>query len=300
MIRYDITESDLLARIDRQRSGWRTRAEAATACFRRAGMYGEPGDTAWNSHLYGVLPQPFWGQIKAVYMRLQKNKCAFCERKLTVRVKDHDVEHFRPKRAVKAWPPLSTDPAFPEGYYLLAYHPLNYATTCEHCNRGLKRSYFPIAAARLSGQDDPASLQPERPLLIYPIGQKDTDPEELLGFQGIVPVPKYTDPTTHENHRARVTINFFDLQEREELRRERAEVIQTIYLALGLENAPETRRRRLARITIRQYTASGLQHTNCARCFVALYRRNPAQAERFATLAIHLLSKLVRRPSARY
>lgn len=144
----------------------------------------------------------------------------------------------------------------------------------------------------MSGQDDPVHLRPERPLLIYSIGQIDTDPEDLLGFQGVFPVPKNADPNTHEHQRARVTIDFFDLQEREELRRERAEVILTLYLALGLENAPNVRRRRLARTAIQQNTAGGFQHTNCARCFVALYRQDPRRAGTLATLATRLLRKL--------
>ncbi len=293
MIRYDISEADLRTRIDRQKANWQTRAAEATALFRQAGTYGERDDKLWNTQTYGIPPRPFWGEIKAVYMRLQKNKCAFCERKLTVRAKDHDVEHFRPKRAVMAWPPLPADPPFPEGYYLLAYHPLNYATACEHCNRGLKRSYFPVAAARLSGQDDPVPLTPERPLLIYPLGPVDTDPEELLGFQGIIPVPKEADPDTYGYRRARVTIDFFDLEGREELRRERAEVIQQLYLALEHEDAPKASLRLLAQRTIRQKISGRSQHANCARCFVILYRQAPRRARGFVTLATRYLTTLV-------
>lgn len=292
MIRYDISEADLLARIDARKPGWRVRAAAATALFRRAGVYGEPGDASWDLQTYGPPPRPFWGEIKAVYMRLQRNKCAFCERKLTTRTKDHDVEHFRPKRAVAAWPLLPTDPPLSEGYFLLAYHPLNYATACEHCNRGLKRSFFPIAGARLPGRDDPAHLAPERPLLIYPIGRADPDPEDLLGFRGIIPVPKSADTDTHEHDRARVTIGFFELDGREELRRERAEVIQHLYLSLAHEDAPRASLRLLARRTIRQRTGAGSQHTNCARCFVALFREDSERARRLALAATRFLGAL--------
>ena len=110
MIRYDITETELRARIDRQKADWQTRAASATALYRRAGKYGEPDDKNWDAETRGVPPSPFWGQIKAVYMKLQKNKCAFCERELTTRPKDHDIEHFRPKRAVVSWPSLPMDP----------------------------------------------------------------------------------------------------------------------------------------------------------------------------------------------
>ena len=281
MIRYDITEVDLLAQIDREKADWRTRAATATALFRQAKTYHEP-------------PSPFWGEIKAVYMRLQKNKCAFCERKLTVRSKDHDVEHFRPKRGVEAWPLLAADAPFSEGYYLLAYHPLNYATTCEHCNRGLKRSYFPIVGARLSGQDNPTNLSLEQPLLIYPIGQIDTDPEVLLGFKGTAPSPRNADPDSYENHRAQVTIDFFDLQYREELLRERAEVIETLHHLLVLAHRmPDSRRQRKVQTIIRRKQSSGSQHANCARCFVALYRQDPAEAERLVDKATDYLDSLI-------
>ena len=300
MIRYDITDAELRSRIDHEKADWQTRAANATDFYRRVGFYGEPDDKYWNTRLYGTPPWPFWGEIKRVYVRLQKNKCAFCERKLTRRLKDHDVEHFRPKRLVMVWPspgtslyPFSTGGGYAEGYYLLAYHPLNYATACEHCNRGLKRSYFPTESARLSGQDDPINLRPERPLLLYPIGQIDSDPEALLGFRGIAPGPRDADPSSHENHRAQVTIDFFDLQSREELLRERADLIQSLYLALTHENSSTTALRNLARSVIRQRTHQRWPHTNCARCFVALYRQEPAEAERLVVEATDYLDSLI-------
>lgn len=289
MIRYDISKKELLARIDHVRADWRTRARAATALYRRAGKYGEPGDRLWDVQTHGVPPNPFWGQIKAVYVRLQKNKCAFCERELSKRPKDHDVEHFRPKRAVLPWPPLSSDPPFPEGYYLLAYHPLNYATSCEHCNRGLKRSYFPIDGSRISGKDDPVQLRTERPLLIYPIGRIDTDPEDLLTFQGIIPVPKHSDRSTYEYRRAQVTIEFFELGKREELWRGRSKVIQTLYLAFLAENLPSEEDQEYGRKTIQQATSTEGEHANCARCYVTLYRQAPEEARRLGRLAIEFL-----------
>lgn len=280
MIRYDITKAELLARIDQVNPTWRTRAAARTALFRQAHAYLEP-------------PAPFWGEIKSVYIALQKNKCAFCERELTHRRKDHDVEHFRPKRAVEPWPPLATDPAFDEGYYLLAYHPLNYVTACEHCNRGLKRSYFPVQSSRTAGQGNPTRLSLERPLLIYPLGRIDTNPEKLLGFEGIVPVPKNTDTRTYEHQRAKVSIEFFDLEKREELRRERAKVIQTLYIALISTEASNEELREIVQSTLEQRASNRFEHTNCARCFVKLYQQNPEEAKRLAKLAVTFLSQLV-------
>lgn len=287
MIRYDITEVALRAKIDHQQADWQTRAATATSLFQQAGKYGEPDDKTWDTQTYGVPPAPFWGQIKPVYMRLQKRKCAFCERKLTVRTKDHDVEHFRPKRAVEAWPSYPADSAFPEGYYSLAYHPLNYATACEHCNRGLKRSWFPVAATRLSGQTDPQQMAFELPLLIYPIGHIDADPEELIGFRGITAIVRNGSLSSHEQERASVSIEFFELNVREELLRERADVIVQLFLALAHEVTSSMRL--LARRVIRTKTADMSQHTNCARCFVALYRQDPRAAKRLFELASRYL-----------
>ena len=50
-------------------------------------------------------------EVKAVYIRLQKNKCAYCERQLTGLdhggAIEHDLEHYRPKGHVPAWPPVT-------------------------------------------------------------------------------------------------------------------------------------------------------------------------------------------------
>ncbi len=300
MIRYDITEVELWSRIDRLKPNWKANAATATSLFRRAGTYGEREDKSWDTQTYGLPPTPFWGQIKAVYMRLQKNKCAFCEQKLSVRARDHDVEHFRPKRGVKAWPPpggptygFPTGRAFPEGYYLLAYHPLNYATSCSHCNQGLKQSYFPIESAHLSGQDSPLDLEPELPLLVYPIGDRDTDPEDLLGFRGIAPRPKNVDQSSRENHRARVMIDFFDLSDREELLRERSEVIEHLHpFLVSADDATDLPRQRRAKSIIHRMRSDGSKHANCARCFIALHQEDPNQAERFANLATAFLDTL--------
>ena len=289
MIRYDITKAELWRQIDRLRPTWRSRAADAMALFRRAGTYGERADDGWDTQTHGVPPNPFWGEIKPVYMQLQKNKCAFCEREMSHRPKDHDVEHFRPKRSVEPWPPLPADPPFPEGYYLLAYHPLNYATACEHCNRGLKRSYFPVEAARIPGQDDPARLRPERPLLIYPIGRIDANPEDLMGFQGVIPVPKNTNPATHEHQRAQATIDFFDLRGRDELRRGRAKVIRTLFLAFMAQDAADGEGQEQAQDTIEQCLSDGSEHANCARSFVTLHRQNQTEAKQIGALAIKSL-----------
>ncbi len=144
MIGYRVSFSTLTADIEREKPGWMDRAKKRTDAFRAKGKYAERG---------GI-----WSEVKPVYMRLQGNaKCAYCERKLeavTLGKGEQDVDHFRPKRNVKSWrvrkaltdagvAASSAPPTGSGGYYLLPYHPFNYAAACKPCNSALKKDYFP-------------------------------------------------------------------------------------------------------------------------------------------------------------
>jgi hypothetical protein len=220
MIRYPVDRDALLEAIEAEVPGWLARARERTDRLRAAGRYEESS---------GI-----WSEIKAVFRRLQAQKCAFCERQLAGEpfgAIEHDVEHYRPKSSVRKWPPASrairydfdTGDEFETGYYLLAYSVFNYVTACKVCNTPLKSNYFPIAGRRGSATvDNPDRLARERPFLPFPLGDTDSDPEELISFDGILAVPTSPDLVSHEWRRAAVTIDFFALNEREELRRERA------------------------------------------------------------------------------
>ncbi len=177
-------------------------------------------------------------------MRLQgESKCAYCERKLeSVRygAGEQDVEHFRPKKGIRPWrAPVSlrdagitiTDPVgVDRGYYLLAYHPCNYAAACKPCNSALKRDYFPIAGAFQIAGGDPEALQDELPLLIYPLGTFDTDPEHLIEFYGLTPRPVVEEG--HARCRALTTLTFFHLADpigRKNLYRERGLILCALF-----------------------------------------------------------------------
>ena len=281
MIRYPITQAHLEAAVDAVSPTWRQRGMARTEAFRIAGRYEEP-------------PAPFWSEIKAVFMRIQRNKCAYCERQLAAvdhGLIEHDVEHFRPKNAVRAWPPINrevpftypfpTGSDFPEGYYLLAYNLLNYAVACKPCNSILKSNYFPIAGDRISGQDDPRSLAAEQPLLIYPLGDMDEDPAELIRFTGPIPVPASHDTTTLAYQRARVTIDLFKLDTREELLRERLLIIS--HLAVVLRGAANGETEMIN--FIRVFVAANHPRANCMRCFMRLFASDREQAEALADAA---------------
>lgn len=104
MIRYNTTRSELERKIGKP---WLQAAARKTAAFRKARRYNEREGS--------------WSKIKQVYIDLQFGKCAYCERHFGSDEKsriEHDVEHFRPKSAVKAWPPLGHRDAynFPTGH----------------------------------------------------------------------------------------------------------------------------------------------------------------------------------------
>lgn len=288
MIRHPVTRRRLESLIRAHDTTWMDRARARTEAFRAAGRYDERS---------GI-----WSEVKPVFMRLQHNKCAFCERRLAGErfgTIEHDVEHFRPKSEVKRWPSpriarergiaydFATGEETKEGYYLLAYEPWNYVTACKTCNTALKSSYFPVAGPRVSGGKDPRSMKAEKPFLIYPLGSLDDDPEELITFVGPLPVPRAR--SGHRFRRAQVTIDFFELDTREELLRERAEQIRSFYMALHLLETGGPSGRAVAQGAIRDHLSPRSPHSGCVRAFHALYQRDSSKAEEIVQLVLEYL-----------
>jgi hypothetical protein len=281
MIRYPIDLDVLEGWVDQEVPGWRVRAADRTESFRLAGRYDE------NS--------PIWSEIKHIFMTLQHNKCAYCERQLAVgefAPVEHDVEHFRPKGAVEEWPPADPDGTgrwrglaygFPtggsseDGYYLLAYSLRNYATACKPCNSPLKSNYFPIAGPRNHSAEEPAELEPELPFLMYPIGDLDDDPESLMGFEALVPLPLAV--SGEAKRRAHVTIDFFGLATREDLLLGRAQVLDALYIALRTIDGPDKALHPHAKRSVTRLTGAQSAHTNCARSFQRLYQKDRSFAE---------------------
>lgn len=279
MIHYRFSRARLERLIAKESTTWMADAQAKTQAFRNLKRYKEKKGS--------------WGSIKRAYMLLQYGKCAYCERKVgddkESRV-EHDVEHFRPKGKVRSWPtekraaqlayPFTTGEAADNGYYLLAYNISNYAVTCKKCNTTYKSNYFPIAgAARCLDDDAPTALAQEQPFLIYPLGDLDARPEDLITFQGTIAVP--VADAGHDHDRARVTIDFFKLAVgRDELLRERAVLLKALYWAL--DDLKETRnplRRAAARQTVRMALSRKNPHTNCLRSFFMLYRTDQKTAD---------------------
>jgi|SRR5579871_2585733 len=294
MIRYSISLADLTTAIEHEKRGWMLRAKERTDTFRSLGKYQETST--------------IWSEVKPAYMRLQGDaKCAYCERKLEALVYgkvEQDVEHFRPKGNVKAWRVRKslTDagvrvtlvPESKGGYYLLPYHPFNYAAACKPCNSVLKRDYFPISKNYDLGNDDPAVLISELPLLIYPIGDFDADPETLIQFTGLSPQP--VAPAGYPRHRALVTIDFFKLDDpiqRKNLFRERAAILLALFGQLEKMHGDGTDQEKArAKAVVEAYQHDSAPHANCARSFVRLFANAPDQARTFFDKAVDFISSM--------
>lgn len=292
MIGYRISLAQLRARINQKDPNWLADAAARTIRIRTAGRYTERAS--------------IWSRIKPVYMQLQGEcKCAFCERKLEAPQfgrGEQDVEHFRPKKRVNKWTVprelqrvgiTCTDPG-PQaaGYHLLAYALFNYCASCKPCNSALKRNYFPIAATYDQQGDDPKALRTEQPYLIYPIGDFDEAPEDLIAFRGLFAYPLAAGGLRRD--RARVTIHFFQLNSlrRRNLLLERARIISALFpqlevLAGRVQGLPVAD----AQLVVDTYTSRRSPHTNCARSFVRLYHSDRDEAQRIHAAALRKIRR---------
>lgn len=279
MIGYRLSQSELERLIQDKKSDWLDRALVRTEGFRDKGRYYEKGS--------------IWSEVKPVYMRLQGNcKCAYCERKLESMdygKGEQDVEHFRPKKRLKTWkvPKALTDqgisfsvvPHSAGGYFLLPYHVFNYCAACIPCNRGLKKDYFPIAGDYTLEGESPQSLTKERPYLIYPIGDFDVDPEDLITFYGTS--PRAVAASGHRRSRALATIEFFkldDVNKRKNLIQDRAMVIVAMYPQLEKRGKAGEDSAKAARL-VEGFTNPNSRHTNCARSFRRLFELDPVEAK---------------------
>ena len=271
MIRYDASAAAIEAAVDAISPKWRDKAAKRTAAFTKAGKYAEKS--------------AIWSEVKPVFMAAQRNKCVFCERQFENELYgkiEFDLEHFRPKSSVLAWPvpgrhdhsyDFETGGANEAGYYWLPYDLGNYAASCKVCNSNLKSNFFPVAGERLTAPGDLAS---ERAYLTYPIGTGDADPESLIAFVATTAVPRAAGGA--DRLRGQVAIDFFDLNRREELHRQRAAMIMLLGGALSNISAgigDDTDEALAERIV-----GDVFPHTNCLRSFRRLWDEEEAFGRR--------------------
>lgn len=267
MIRYNASAADLEADINAIDPAWLAKAATRTAKFVANRKYEEAS--------------AIWSTVKPAFMKAQKNKCVFCERQFESELYgkiEFDLEHFRPKSSVKAWPgPGINPPAYsfatggdnPSGYYWLAYDLGNYAASCKVCNSVLKSNYFPVAKARVT---EPGDLTAEKAFLCYPIGSGDDDPESLVTYVATTAVPKMK--TGPRRRRAQVIIDFFSLNRREQLHRERASFI--VLLGASLANITSGNGDAIDDQLVDRLLRPEMPHTACLRAFKAAWDKDLA------------------------
>lgn len=114
--------------------------------------------------------------VKGALRIAQHDKCSFCEAKVS-HVAFGDVEHFRPKAALRA--KQGTAIRRP-GYFWLAYEWTNLLFACEPCNRRHKGSLFPLIDENTRANAPSDDLARETPLFIDPTLE---DPSTHIGFR---------------------------------------------------------------------------------------------------------------------
>ena len=170
-------------------------------------------------------------QIKQALIKLQSNKCCFCESKV-IQVDDGDVEHFRPKAAYKQ---KKSDKLQRPGYFWLAYDWNNLFLACTKCNQRNKKNLFPVFDERKRVKNALGNLLDEKPYFLHP--EFDV-PEDHITFEGAFIRPK------DGSQRGKKTILELDLK-RMPLFDTRKEIYDLVKALIGLyqsipKNIPET------------------------------------------------------------
>ncbi len=252
---------------------WTRRARTRTAANRKAGQY--------------VSTANIWSEIKNIFVRHQKTKCAYCERKLGDAGIEWDVEHFRPKKKVVEWTApgftgIRTGSSDEKGYFLLAFEPENYLASCKPCNSTHKGNFFPIAGQREAMAGSMEETRNERPYLLNPLDRDEQPPESLISFFGVL--PRATQGSQADRRRAAITIKVLGL-DRPDLEYPRFEKIMNLWNALQSEDSPQEARRQQGRRSVKALTAVGSPMTNCARSFLRLYQSDRDTADEIARIA---------------
>lgn len=81
MIRYPISEAELRQKIREEDPEWLDDAAKRNEAFHAAGYYDEKLEFESGGKM--VKASPIWSRIKPIFMRLQFEKCAYCERQLS-------------------------------------------------------------------------------------------------------------------------------------------------------------------------------------------------------------------------
>lgn len=119
------------------------------------------------------------------------------------------------------------------------------------------------------------SLLSEFPLLCYPIGEWDEDPERVITFASTTAIPSVR--TGPRYRRASVIIDFFELNDREQLHLERAEIIG-LFAPVFKKQADGDTLTGPEQTLLSKATSAALPHASCLRAHRQLWHANPAEA----------------------
>jgi len=181
--------------------------------------------------------------VKSALIEDQHEKCAFCEAK-PLPVSDGDIEHFRPKAAVRQAP---TEALERPAYYWLAYEWTNLLFSCERCNRRHKANLFPLVDPSSRAKSPADDIAREQPQFIDPATE---DPSAHITFREHVPV------AVSGSVRGNATIESLGLR-REALNRDREDhraYMQAVYLAASLPGVRPALRTKMAALLRRMTT----------------------------------------------
>jgi uncharacterized protein (TIGR02646 family) len=168
--------------------------------------------------------------VKATLLKSQHGKCFLCE--VNVLGAPGDVEHFRPKAAVRQ---SETDKLERPGYYWLAYDWANLFFSCQDCNRIFKKHLFPLHNPDKRARSHRDNIKPEESLFINPA---EENPEDFITFKCWEP------HAVNDNARGEATIRMLRLNRSSliEERRHYFDLLSIIYaVAKADPPQPETR-----------------------------------------------------------
>jgi hypothetical protein len=149
--------------------GWHERAEAARKSIK---------DASADTRSEKVKKyQPLWAELKPILAEVMRGKCWYTEAPQAGAGTDTDVDHFRPKNAVKGVRKNDTNEEHP-GYWWRALEPDNFRYSCIVANRprrdietghvGGKVDEFPIWDEKTRAWKPDDDCNAEQPLLIDP------------------------------------------------------------------------------------------------------------------------------------
>ena len=119
--------------------------------------------------------------VKDALLKEQHNKCCYCER--TRSRGELDIEHYRPKGAVKQ---SRSEKECHPGYYWLAYTWDNLYLSCKSCNSSWKMILFPLSNPKKRVRSHDGNLSDEKPLFVNPGAE---DPRRHLRYRNDAPYP---------------------------------------------------------------------------------------------------------------